>query len=174
MALPFVELSDIVKYYDAAVAKLSGNLCLENFNFLILGITAVEFEDDFLSYIESTWIGIPSRGRRRLPRFRHEWWNLHASVASNEPRTNNSAEGWHNAFHSSLGSNHPTIFKFIDAIKLEQGRSEAQIVKLDAGEQQKQSQKYAAINTQISTVVENYKTYTPIKFLESVSRNFNL
>lgn len=123
--------------------------------------------------MEATWIGVPTRGRRRLPRFRQEYWNLHASVANNEPRTNNAAEGWHNAFSSSIGSSHPTIFKFLEAAKLEQGRTEVQIIKLDAGENHQTSQKYKAVNERIFKVVEEYESYSPVDFLKSISRNFN-
>jgi len=124
--------------------------------------------------MEATWVGIPTRGRRRLPRYRLEWWNLNSSVVNNDQRTNNASEGWHNAFHSSIGSNHPTIFKFIDAIKLEQGRTEAQIVKLDAGENIQMSQKYNSVNANIFNVVEDYDSYTSLKFLKAISYNFNI
>lgn len=125
--------------------------------------------------MEITWIGVATRGgRRRLPRFRTELWNLHESVITGLPRTNNAAEGWHNAFRLAIGSNHPTIFRFIDELKREQGRTEARIVQLNAGEKATRSQKYKKVNDRILSVVDQYGKIDPIEYLTRISHNFSL
>lgn len=124
--------------------------------------------------METTWIGVAARKRRRLPRFRIELWNLHESAITGLPRTNNAAEGWHNAFSLSVSSNHPTIFRFIEELKREQGRTEARIVKLNAGEKVTKSQKYKKTNDRILSVMEKYEETEPLEYLTHISHNFNL
>jgi hypothetical protein len=48
--------------------------------------------------------------------------------------TNNAVEGCHHAFNTSLGSNHTTVWKFINFSKKEQGLQEAKIEKINFGE----------------------------------------
>ncbi|CAF5007613.1 unnamed protein product, partial [Rotaria socialis] len=50
--------------------------------------------DDLLEYFEKTRIGT---GRKK-PQFDHKLWNIHDRVVATVPRSNNSVEGWHNAF----------------------------------------------------------------------------
>ena len=38
-------------------------------------------------------------------------------VNNDDPRTNNKVEGFHNLVNSTLGFNHPSIWKFIDGMK---------------------------------------------------------
>lgn len=123
--------------------------------------------------MEATWIGSLAHGRRRKPRFAHNIWNIHQSVIEGLPRTNNAAEGWHNAFNSAVSSSHSTVFKFIEAIKQEQGRTEAQVASLNAGSKYSVSKKYKLANERVTKIVAEYKTYKPINFLTAISHNFN-
>lgn len=49
-------------------------------------------------------------------------------LISDEPRTNNVAEGWHHAFSSMNGVKRPTIYRFIDALKKDEDIARAKIV----------------------------------------------
>ena len=44
-------------------------------------------------YFETNYIGELQRGRRMLPLFPHELWNMHYRVLNELPRTNNNLEG---------------------------------------------------------------------------------
>ena len=55
--------------------------------------------EEFLSYFESTWVGIMQRGRRRRPLFDRLLWSCYYRVLDDLPKTNNSLEGWHHAFN---------------------------------------------------------------------------
>src|SRR5579863_2605946 len=66
---------------------------------------------DFVSYFERIWIGPWNRRKtaRIPPLFAIPLWNCFHSVLEDRPKTNNSAEGFHNGFAAMLGSSHPTI-----------------------------------------------------------------
>jgi len=56
-------------------------------------------------------------------------------------RTNNSVEGWHHAFQSSVACHHPNIYKLMDHIQTEQDHTEQQIARFSAGNQTSVSSK---------------------------------
>lgn len=63
-------------------------------------------------YFEDTWIGRIVRMNRRKPAlFPINLWNCYAYLEENIPRTNNSVEGRHNSFSSTLNVIHPSIWK---------------------------------------------------------------
>ncbi|CAF4948012.1 unnamed protein product, partial [Rotaria sp. Silwood1] len=98
-------------------------------------LIADQFDDDandLLDYFEKTWIGEPKRrgtGRNK-PQFDHKLWNIHDRVIPGVPRSNNSVEGWHNAFTSRVSINHPNIVKLIEKIRREQPKLEVDIEKI--------------------------------------------
>ena len=55
-------------------------------------------EQPVLDYFETNYIGELRRGRRLLPLFLHELWNMHNRILNELPRTNNNLEGWHTRF----------------------------------------------------------------------------
>ena len=79
--------------------------------------------DDFARYFEYTWIG--TTGQRAL--FPPSAWNLHDASLALLPRSSNMAEGWHNGFRSLVRGSNPTIWSFLDALKLEQGLTDQKI-----------------------------------------------
>ena len=54
-------------------------------------------------------------------------WNVYDRVMSNLPRSNNSVEGWHNAFATRVAIAHPTIKKLAEKIRSEQSKFEIDI-----------------------------------------------
>jgi hypothetical protein len=58
------------------------------------------------------------------------------SVAAYIPRTNNSVEGWHNCFSSTLNSSkHPSIWRFIHALKKVESINTLKIQQYVAGQE---------------------------------------
>ena len=91
---------------------------------------------ELVNYFEDTWIGRPTRkGGRSQQLFEHSLWNCNDAVINDLPRTNNSVEGWHRGFSELLGANHPTIWKFIILLKMEQNMNETKIEQYIAGHQ---------------------------------------
>ena len=79
--------------------------------------------DDFARYFEYTWIGT-TRQRALFP---PSAWNHHDASLALLPRSSNMAEGWHNGFRSLVRCSNPTIWSFLDALKLEQGLTDQKI-----------------------------------------------
>ncbi|KAG8175715.1 hypothetical protein JTE90_022467 [Oedothorax gibbosus] len=97
-AIAFLPVTEVIPVYE--------QLCDSEFS-----------EDEFsplLDYIDDTWIGRILRGHRRWePTFPLHIWNQNDNVKDSLEKTNNSVEGWHNAFRLLVGSSHPTIWKII-------------------------------------------------------------
>ena len=54
-------------------------------------------------------------------------WNHHDASLDLLPRSSNMAVGWHNGFRSLVRCSNPTIWSFLDALKLEQGLTDQKI-----------------------------------------------
>ena len=81
--------------------------------------------DTFARYFESTWIGTSAKE----PFFEFDqWpWNQYEACQAGIPRSSNIAEGWHNGCSSLVGCAHPTVWKFLDALRQEQALSDIKI-----------------------------------------------
>ena len=62
-------------------------------------------------------------------------WNYHFDTAFGLPRTTNAVEAWHRSFNATVGCHHPNIWKFISALKREQGLVEVRQARYIAGDQ---------------------------------------
>ena len=91
--------------------------------------------EPLFDYFEDTWIGRPARrgDARRNPTFPIHVWSIHDRVTEGLPRTNNSVEGWQHAFQRTVGLNHPTIYKLVEAMQLEQSHTENIITQIAQG-----------------------------------------
>ena len=73
--------------------------------------------EEFVAYFENTWVGTSAKP----PTFDPWSWNHHDSVICGLPRSSNIAEGWHNGFKTLVACANPTMWRFLDCLKLEQG-----------------------------------------------------
>ena len=70
-----------------------------------------------VNYFEDNFIGWPDRrGNHRNTVFPLTLWNVNRRVVESLPRTNNSVEGWHGGFQSSLQCSRPTLWKLLDQL----------------------------------------------------------
>ena len=60
--------------------------------------------------------------------------DYHFDTAYGLPRTTNTVEAWHRSFDATVGCHHPNIWKFISALKREQGLVEVKQAKYIAGD----------------------------------------
>ncbi|CAF3251734.1 unnamed protein product [Rotaria sp. Silwood2] len=113
----FVPVLDVIKAFD---------LVADDFD---------DEADDFLGYFKKTWIGEPKkRGTgRKKPLFPIELWNVYDRTVANLPRSNNSIEGWHNAFAKRVAIAHPSISKLTEKIRREQSKFEVDIAQIPQG-----------------------------------------
>ena len=72
----------------------------------------------------------------------------------------NLAEGWHNGFSSFVGCAHPTIWKFLDVLKLEQALTDLEITRHLTREPVEPCQpKWIRFDQRLSAVIESYNLY---------------
>ncbi|CAF1156767.1 unnamed protein product, partial [Rotaria magnacalcarata] len=117
IALAFVSLDEVTTAFDLIADQFDDDT------------------DDLLAYFEKTWIGKPKRrgtGRKK-PLFDHKLWNIHDRVIAATPRSNNSVEGWHNAFANRVSISHPNIVKLTEKIHREQSKFELDTAKILQG-----------------------------------------
>lgn len=129
---------------------------------------------EVVDYFENTWIGRQPRiGERLQPTFSIELWNLYDRTKNDQARTNNNLEGWHTRFQSLLQCSNPTIFRCLNAIKMEQKRNEDFIARLSAGENPPpQKKKYKAVSDRIKRIVNNYNGQNIEEYLRGLAHNF--
>lgn len=132
--------------------------------------------EEFVEYFEDTWIGRRRRaGRRRQALFEISEWNSYQRVIDDISKTNNSVEGWHRAFSSMLGADHPTIWRLIEALQKEQSLNELKIVQYSSGQLPPPSRlQYRASAERLKNVVADYGNRTTIDYLKGVAYNLNL
>ena len=94
--LTLLPITDVVQGYDTVVLPFFEKEYPDN--------AAV---DDFLSYIEHTYIGKKrSDNGRGNPLFPLSMWNTRERILSDKQTTTNAAESWHSRWANSLGMNH--------------------------------------------------------------------
>ncbi|CAM4830841.1 unnamed protein product [Rotaria magnacalcarata] len=141
IALAFVPVLDVIKAFD---------LIADDFD---------DDADDFLGYFEKTWIGEPKkRGTgRKKPLFTIELWNVYDRTVANLPRSNNSIEGWHNAFAKRVAIVHPSVSKLTEKIRREQSKFELDIAQIRQGQEPKPKKlKYRKLDERIKRLVDDY------------------
>ena len=132
---------------------------------------------EFLTYFESTWVGKRTTSGTWAwtpPQFPISLWNVHDATLNDQHRTNNSVEGWHTRFQTLMGSHHPTIFKFLEVLQLEEKASRFDATQLLAGQpSQPSKKKYRLLNDRIVNVVKDYSQRLPLNFVTSIAYNLS-
>jgi hypothetical protein len=132
-------------------------------------VDSVELQQ-FARYFEETWLGEAVGGD--AARFPVSLWNCWYSLNNNLPRTNNCAEGFHRAFFQLLGAHHPSIWKFLDALLLMQGRMETECMQYEAGgKPPKPRVKYQLMHAKLVHLAASFATKQPLHYLRTVSHN---
>ncbi|CAF1005735.1 unnamed protein product [Rotaria magnacalcarata] len=127
--------------------------------------------DDLLEYFEKTRIGT---GRKK-PQFDHKLWNIHDRVVATVPRSNNSVEGWHNAFASRVAISHPTIVKLGEKIRRKQSKFEVDIAKILQGHNIKTKKAcYRKLDERITRLANSFDPTQLDQFLKSMAANITL
>jgi len=161
-ALSFVPPHLVINAYEAI---LETEFYIENETLL----------SDFLDYFESTWIGKLCRNKkRRNPRFPIELWNCYNLVKYDIPKTNNSVEGWHNSFNSTLNALHPSIWKFIEALKKEEKLNRLKMHRFLAGTEPRQKlKKYKDTASRVKAICNDFENRSINDFLKGIAQNLS-
>jgi len=100
---------------------------------------------------------------------------VYERVIANLPRSNNSVEGWHNAFANRVVIAHPTIGKLTEKIRREQSKFEIDIVQLLQGHEPKPKKaSYRKLDERVARVVNGYDVNNINQYLESIAANITL
>ena len=119
------------------------------------------------------WIFIGT-GRKK-PQFPIELWNVHDRVSQNLPRSNNSIEGWHNAFAQRVSITHPTINKLTAKIRTEQSKFEIDIAQIRLGHEPKPKKAtYRKLDERITRLVGDYGTVDLGEYLKNLAANVSI
>ncbi|CAF2118495.1 unnamed protein product, partial [Rotaria magnacalcarata] len=155
----FVPVLDVIKAFD---------LIADDFD---------DDADDFLGYFEKTWIG-ESKKRgigRKKPLFTIELWNVYDRTVANLPRSNNSIEGWHNAFTKRVAIVHPSVSKLTEKIRREQSKFELDIAQIRQGQDPKPKKlKYRKLNERIKRLADDYHNLDLGEYLKGLAVNMSL
>jgi hypothetical protein len=127
-------------------------------------------------YWEDNYVGRLRRNRRSAPTFPIALWNMRARVADGLPRTNNSVEGWHHAFQSSVSCHHPNVYKLIEHIQTEQDHTEQLLARFLAGNRTTASSKnkYIQVTRRLTALLPTYGNIPLLQYLRGVAHNIEL
>jgi len=100
-------------------------------------------------------------------------WNAHERVLESLRQTNNSVEGWHCGFQSSLQFTHPTLRKLLDQRRREDELHKMTVAQLLllAGQTYKPKRVYRITTERIIIIVADYNNRTHIEFLKGAMHN---
>ena len=131
--------------------------------------SAVELAD----YFEKNYIGrrLPDQ-TRRVPPFPMRVWNMHERVLNKRARTNNSVEGWHNAFQSGISIHHPSFPKLMNYLQREQSLQETKYAKWEAGDIPFEAKLSKERTERLFNLVTNYQNRDTILYLKGIAHNF--
>ena len=126
-------------------------------------------------YFEKTYIGRSLPGGTFVePLFPVSMWNHHHEVPQGIPRTTNAVEAWHRSYNVTIGCHHPNIWKFLVALKREQGLVEARQAKFLSGEKPTKRSKNRANEDALKTLILSYFHRPPLEFLKGVAHRFSM
>ena len=97
------------------------------------------------------------------------------AIQDDLPKTNNSIEGWHRGFSESLQSSHSSIWRFIKAMKKEQGHQENKIEKYMVGHTTQPSRKkYCELKERLKRLVDGYDNNNILDYIRGIVHNLTL
>lgn len=157
----------------AALAFVPTDRVIESFDTL-LESHSPSTAQRVIDYFEDTFIGRPlRRNGRREPIIARNLWNVNSRVDDVLPRTNNSVEGWHRAFQSSLSCAHPSLWKLIDYFKREEGLQRYNIAQIMTGNAVCGRKKYRCLDARLRKIVNQYDVTSTMDYLKSIAHNLN-
>ena len=102
-------------------------------------------------------------------------WNAYDRTIMNLPRSNNSIEGWHNAFAKHVAIVHPSVSKLAEKIRREQSKFEMDIAQIRQGQEPKPKKvQYQKLDERIKRLVDGYFNVELGEYLNGLATNMSL
>ncbi|KAK0417014.1 hypothetical protein QR680_012789 [Steinernema hermaphroditum] len=133
-----------------------------------------------LSWFEDNYVGRPTRsGRRRPALFPIEMWSVYARTKDGTVRTNNYSEAAHRRIQAEFQMQHPTIWKFIDALRQVQASRDTAYEAMVRGDPPPKKRKlYQLIDERLLRIITNFDESEPDgnieEFLRGCAHNFQM
>ena len=116
----------------------------------------------FADYMYYTRIGTSSRA----PLFNQWSLNHWDATLLGIPRSSSIAERWHNGFKSLVCCSHPTIWKFLKALKLDQATTDMQFCNhLMRNPSPPSQKKWVQLDARLQDVMDHYDDYEVLRYL---------
>ena len=107
--------------------------------------------------------------------FSVELWNTYDRTIMNLPRSNNSIEGWHNAFAKRVTIVHSSVTKLAEKIRHEQSKFEVDVVQTRQGQEPKPKKvQYQKLDERVKRLVDDYFNVELGKYLNGLAANMSL
>ena len=128
---------------------------------------------ELAEYFETNYLGrrLPDQTRRISP-FPMRYWNMHTRVLNHSARTNNSVEGWHNAFQSGISISHPSFPKLVNYLQREQAVQDEKYAKWESGNMHQQSKSSKDRDERLFNLVMDYENRDTLNYLRGIAHNF--
>ena len=113
--------------------------------------------------------------QRTPPMFPPNVWNVWGATLRNESRTNNICEGWNSKFYKLIGYPHPPLWRFLEAIRQEDGAVRFKLHQISVGDSEKHilPEHLSRFNTRLHNLClrKHQNDITMEEFLNGVARN---
>ena len=137
-------------------------------------VTHGNIEQPITSYFEDTYIGARRGAVRKNPLFPIAMWNVCDRMAGGLPRTNNSLEGWHRGFSSTISSSQPDIYKLVRALRREEATARVTMAHIEAGlAPPRPKLQYRRIENNLTTIFNDYPNRNRLDYLRGISYNLH-
>ena len=104
-----------------------------------------------------------------------ELWNAYDRTIMNLPRSNNSIEGWHNAFAKHVTIAHPSVTKLAEKIRHEQSKFEVDVEQIQQGQEPKpKNVSCRKLDERIKPLIDDYSNVKLGKYLNELAANMSL
>lgn len=132
-----------------------------------------------VEHVEQLYVLGKRWGRgRRAPKYPPSTWNCCERVQDGRPRTSNTAEGWNNRLRVLVGKHHPSLYEFLDAMKLEIADAKRTVLQNAYGRSPpKKRVKWDRVDRQIESMVDRYAEYKRnddlLLYIEGIGHNLS-
>ncbi|CAF1501044.1 unnamed protein product [Adineta ricciae] len=115
-----------------------------------------------------------STGRTK-PQFSIELWNVYDGLISNCSHSNNSVEGWNNAFVQRFSTAHSTSLKLTEKIPVKKSKFEIDIARIRQCHESKSNKTtYREVDGQITRLVTDYGNVDLSEYLKNIAANVSI
>ena len=135
------------------------------------------------TYVTGQVVQLGNGNQRHIPpQFPPDLWCVHDETLNNFPRTNNYSEGWNMKYKLAVGQAHPTFFKSVETIQLENEQTLTKIEQTRIGNPptKKTQTRYENLQRRLNNLCTNYSNQAVVtpaireRFIRAIGHNIKL